>query len=289
MENNLIIKEVDFNGANLLAVQNSEGKIYVGVKWICKGIGLTEDQSKRQVKNIEKDLVINQGVSNLTLPTNGGIQESLCIELDFLPLWLAKISITPSMQENNPETVNKLIQYQLKAKDVLAKAFLPQYNTTDLVNTYLDMSEEDRAILYFSKLKENRLQKEIIETQKPKIDKFDKFLGTDSTHTFTDTAKIISTRCNDDGINLKISVIKLTELLRNKGILSKNKSGGKYLNHPNKEYENYFQTTSVTINEGEDSEFKRTSTRVKSNGVDMIYELVKEYVKSGEGLFNKAN
>ena len=45
----------------------------------------------------------------------------------------------------------------------------------------------------------------------------------------------------------------------------------------------------MTINEGENNEFKRTSTRVKSNGVDMIYELVKEYVKSGEGLFNKAN
>lgn len=30
------------------------------------------------------------------------------------------------MKENNPELVKKLIKYQLKAKDVLAQAFLPQ-------------------------------------------------------------------------------------------------------------------------------------------------------------------
>lgn len=61
----------------------------------------------------------------MTLPTNGGEQEVLCIALDFIPLWLAKISITPTMQADTPEVADKLVQYQLKAKDVLAAAFLP--------------------------------------------------------------------------------------------------------------------------------------------------------------------
>lgn len=65
------------------------------------------------------------------LPTNGGTQDVLCLSLDFVPLWLAKISVTPTMKENNPELVDKLIQYQLKAKDVLAQAFLPQYSSSD--------------------------------------------------------------------------------------------------------------------------------------------------------------
>ena len=268
MNNNLIVKEVEFNGNNLLAVKNKDNdKIYVGVNWVCDGLGL---DARRQKEKVQKHEVFSKGVSPLPLPSNGGEQDTLVIELDFLPLWLSNIN--PKLVGN--EVKEKLIQYQLKAKDILAKAFLPQYNTTDLVNTYLDMSEEDRAILYFTTLKDNKLLK-------PKADKFDKFLGTDSTHTFTDTAKIISTRCNNDGINLKISVIKLTELLREKGILSKNKSGGKFLNHPNKEYENYFQTTSVTINEGESGEFKRTSTRCKCNGVDFIYELVKDEFRKG--------
>ena len=38
-----------------------------------------------------------------------------------------KISITPTMRENNPELVEKLVNYQLKAKDALAAAFLPSY------------------------------------------------------------------------------------------------------------------------------------------------------------------
>ena len=274
MENNLIVKEVDFNGANLLAAQNNEGKIYVGVSYICNGIGFNKNQKDRQVSNVQEDIVLSKGCVKFEAGVFDLNNETIAIELDFLPLWLAKISITPNIKKNNPEITEKLIQYQLKAKEILAKAFLPQYNTTDLVNTYLDMSEEDRAILYFTTLKDNKLLK-------PKADKFDWFLGTDSTHTFTDTAKIISTRCNNDGINLKISVIKLTELLRNKGILSKKKSNDKYTNHPNKDYENYFQTTSVTINEGESGEFKRTSTRVKSKGVDFICELVKDEFRKG--------
>ena len=282
MQNNLIVKEVNFNGANLLAAQNNKGKIYVGVSYICNGIGFNKNQKDRQVKNVQNDTILNKGCVKFDAGVFDPNNETIAIELDFLPLWLAKISITPDMKQNKPEVTEKLIQYQLKAKDILAKAFLPQYNTTDLVNTYLDMSEEDRAILYFTTLKDNKLLK-------PKADKFDWFLGTDSTHTFTDTAKIISTRCNNDGINLKISVIKLTELLRNKGILSKKKSNDKYTNHPNKDYENYFQTTSVTINEGDKSEFKKTNTRVKSKGVDFICELVKDELSNDGCLLEKSS
>ena len=55
----------------------------------------------------------------------------LCLDLDYVPLWLAKIAITPTMQRENPVLVNKLIDYQLKAKDVLAAAFLGDKKTTE--------------------------------------------------------------------------------------------------------------------------------------------------------------
>lgn len=119
-------KLVPFGDYEILAVKTNDGKIHGAVRWICTGIGLTVDQAKRQMKNIREDLVISKGYRNLTLPTNGGAQEVFCIELDFLPLWLAKISITPTMQETNPEAVENLVNYQLKAKDVLAEAFLPK-------------------------------------------------------------------------------------------------------------------------------------------------------------------
>lgn len=122
--NGLAIKDIEFNGATIKAAQDINNIIWVGVKWICDGIGFSEGQIKNERKRLREDLVLSKGGRNFVLPTNGGNQEILCIELDYLPLWLAKISITPKMKENNPELVEKLITYQLKAKDVLASAFL---------------------------------------------------------------------------------------------------------------------------------------------------------------------
>lgn len=117
-------KLVNFNGAELMGVKTDDGKVRVGVSWICEGIGLTRDQAKNERRKIQEDLVLQKGGLNLTLPTKGGRQEVLTIELDFLPLWLAKISITPNMQKESPEVTENLIEYQLKAKDVLADAFI---------------------------------------------------------------------------------------------------------------------------------------------------------------------
>ena len=41
-----------------------------------------------------------------------------------VPLWLAKISITNNMEDEHPELAKKLLNYQLKAKDILANAFI---------------------------------------------------------------------------------------------------------------------------------------------------------------------
>jgi hypothetical protein len=87
-------------------------------------IGLSEDQAKRQIKNVQIDIVLSQGVSNLTLLTKGGKQDVWCINEEFVTLWLAKISLTPNMQKKNPGAVQKLINYQLKASKVLHEAFM---------------------------------------------------------------------------------------------------------------------------------------------------------------------
>ena len=57
----------------------------------------------------------------MTYPTTSGNQDVLCIELNYLPLWLAKININIIQDEN---IRNKLIEYQLKVKDVLSEAFI---------------------------------------------------------------------------------------------------------------------------------------------------------------------
>lgn len=122
----LIVKNVDVMGDFIKAAKDADGNIWVGVRWICDALDMTEGQMKRQVKNIKKDMVFSKGGSNqIPLPTNSGIQEVFCIRNDFVPLWLAKIQITEKTKEERPEFAKKLMQYQLKAKDILADAFLP--------------------------------------------------------------------------------------------------------------------------------------------------------------------
>ncbi|QLY77834.1 phage antirepressor N-terminal domain-containing protein [Clostridium intestinale] len=122
--NNLIIKPVSFLGDNLVAAKDEDtGKIYTGVSYICKGLGFTKGQKDRQVKNVQEDEVLNRGCLKFEAGVIDPNNEVLAIELDFLPLWLAKISITPNMKEEQPLVTEKLINYQLKAKDVLAEAF----------------------------------------------------------------------------------------------------------------------------------------------------------------------
>ncbi len=124
--NELEIKKVPFMGTELMAARDNDGQIWAGVRWMCDGIGLSKGQLQRQITNIGSDRVLSKGVANLQLPTKGGVQEVLCLRLNFVPLWLAKINITPAMEADNPELADRLEQYQLKAKDVLAAALMPE-------------------------------------------------------------------------------------------------------------------------------------------------------------------
>ena len=124
MNNQLVPVEqklVNFNGAEIMAVKASDDKLYVGIQWICDGLGLSPGQMKSERKRIQDDIVLSKGGRKIVLPTSGGDQEVLTINIDFLPIWLAKINANIIESE---EVQNRLVEYQLKAKDVLAEAFL---------------------------------------------------------------------------------------------------------------------------------------------------------------------
>lgn len=122
--NELTVKQVDLFGDTIMAAQDKDGNIWAGVKWLCEGLGLSEGQTKSERKKIQEDMVLSEGTKFHPLGNSNAGKDVLCLNIDFIPLWLAKISITPSMKENNPELVDKLVKYQLKAKDVLAEAFI---------------------------------------------------------------------------------------------------------------------------------------------------------------------
>lgn len=251
MENNLMIKEVDFNGANLLAAQDENGKIYVGVKLVCDNLGL---DVRRQKEKILTHDVFSKGVSTLPLPSNGGVQDTIVIELDFLPLWLANIN--PKLV--NPLIKDKLIDYQLKAKDVLAKAFLP--NQDVILRDYLQLDEEERAIAYFQERKERKLLEQQTQELIPKAQAFEQLISAKNNQPMLEVAKAFKTGRN-----------RMFQFLRLKGILMKN----------NVPYQNYieqklFVVREYTIPDADGELINRTQTLVTAKGIEFIDRLMKQ-------------
>lgn len=156
MENELEIKRVPFMGAELMAARDTDGQIWAGVSYICNGIGLNKNEKDRQVKNVQTDRVLKKGCVKFDAGVFDPNNQTVAIKLDFVPLWLAKISITPTMEAGTPYLAERLEAYQLQAKDILAAAFLPVNSVPALdtlspelrllINLELKQKEQDKAI-----------------------------------------------------------------------------------------------------------------------------------------------
>ncbi len=143
----LQVKEVRFNGERITAIRES-GKIYVSVKNVCNNLGMNIKQYKAQKLKLRNDELLMVGIKLYPLDTGFGIKETMLLELDYLPIWLAKIN--PS--RFSEELKKQLIEYQLKAKDVLADEFLGK-RTLPEVQTSIAMIPLNKAH-YWARIKE---------------------------------------------------------------------------------------------------------------------------------------
>lgn len=255
MGNSLVTKEVDFQGDTIMCVQdNSTGKVYVGVSWICSGIGLTEKQKDRQVTNIQNDFVLSEACLKLPLEYEGQVRNALSIELEYLPLWLAKISITPKMLSNTPSVAIRLKNYQIKAKDVLADAFVKP-TKVNLDNFQIPTTLSEALLLSANLAKEN-------EEMKPKAEQFDLYLDDVGTFSLNQTAKALKTKRN-----------KLMEFLRYKNVLNQDNSPSSY--YANREY---FEVKSFTYVVKSGKKYQVAVTRVTPKGQDFLYRYLTKYL-----------
>lgn len=176
------VKRVNFNGDQLLAVRNrGSGKIFVGVNMVCSALGLNP---RRQRARLADHPTLSQGCTKQYLPSEGGQQECFCIELEFLPLWL--VTINPAITKGKKE---KLVEYQLKAKDVLANAFLA--DTQQAPNTSSIIPQTYSAAL---RLAANLQEK--IEALEPKAEQYDQFMEARGFQTMNHVAKSLGTGRN---------------------------------------------------------------------------------------------
>ena len=161
---NELVKVVEFKGDKLKVAKHENGKIYVGVSSVCTSIGFDKNAKDSQVKKVKTDYVLNRGCVKFNAGLLDDDNEAIGIELDFLPIWLAKINITPNIIETNPQLAERLFEYQMQAKDVLAEAFID--SVPKIPKTYAEaLLEAGRLAMENEKLELEVKQKDEVITK----------------------------------------------------------------------------------------------------------------------------
>lgn len=116
-QNQTQLVSVPFNGEIVVAAV-IDGKPYVPMKPICNNLGLDWDGQRQRIKRNE---VMAKGAVVITVPSNGGEQEMLCLPLSMLNGWLFGVDVNRVKEGLR----DKLIKYQTECFDVLAQHFMP--------------------------------------------------------------------------------------------------------------------------------------------------------------------
>ena len=163
-----------------------------------------------------------------------------------------------------------------------------QYNK--LIDNYFSMRKElfksiprtyGEALFEAGRLAlEVEYKDKLLKEAQPKLDKYGVFLDAEGTYTFEQVSKMLSTRSKEEGSKIKVNKKTLPSILRDCGIISKNKIKGRYKNLPNKGFENYFNISCESDRDDIDSEL----TRVKTIGIDYIYDLLLKRKEKGKNL-----
>ncbi len=104
---------VDFHGATLPVFTGPNGERLTAMKPICEAIGL---QWEAQLKRITRHPVLSKGMSIMDIPTSGGIQKAICLNIDLLNGWLFGVEAS----RVRAEVRDRLVQYQAECFDALA-------------------------------------------------------------------------------------------------------------------------------------------------------------------------
>ena len=148
MKNELQVREINFEGKGIMTVLVDE-KVYVSVKSICINLKMEKGQADHQIQKVQKDELLKGACKFKHLEINGILQKVLMVELDYLPIWLAKINPARFSEELKKE----LLIYQLKAKDVLADEFIGKRVVKKQIRYEPELNEiEDRV----NKIRNNR-------------------------------------------------------------------------------------------------------------------------------------
>lgn len=107
-----------------LFVVSEDNNNYVQLKTLFTNIGFSEKKALNLIRKFKDDYVVSRGLrEDIEYDTKGGVQKSFGLNIEYAPLLLAKISITPTMRKNDPDFCKILRHYQTECAIVLRDHF----------------------------------------------------------------------------------------------------------------------------------------------------------------------
>ena len=105
------IQTIQFNSQSLVTFEQN-GTHYTAMKPICENIGLCWDGQRQR---IQRDEVLSEGAVIITVPSNGGDQQMICLPIEYINGWLFGIDI----KRCKPEIRETLIMYKKECYQAL--------------------------------------------------------------------------------------------------------------------------------------------------------------------------
>lgn len=159
------------------------------------------------------------------------------------------------MFTDTPEVADRLIEYQIKAKDVLAEAFFKK-------TTLLPQTLQDALRAYADELDKSNLLIEENKSLKPKAENYDLFMTTDNSKDIGEFAKSIQVSKD----NKILGRNKLFDYMRNKGLLMDS----------NIPYQRFIIQKLFEVIEVVKGNKSFSKTLVSPKGIDYIINLLRE-------------
>ena len=113
---NAKLNTVDFHG-QVLQIVDQSGRPYIPIKTICINLGIDWEGQRQR---IERDQVLTEGACMIKAPSPGGIQEMLCLPLEYLNGWLFGIE----ERRVAPQIRDALVTYKREAYGALYNYFV---------------------------------------------------------------------------------------------------------------------------------------------------------------------
>lgn len=218
MENTVMVNgKMNFMGLEIPVVSGGfgESKMCILAKTVAEIHGVTVAEVNQNIKRNEKRFTVGKDIIDLKTHNS---ELSVLKDLGFTQAQIGNAKNIYLFSERGYAKLIKIMDDD-KSWEVHDKLVDDYFNLRDKVQqlpmspveAYLAMSEEDRAIAYFTKVKEDKEKALLLEQQAPKVSYFDKFIDTDTTFTSTQVAKVY-------GLS---SARKLNTLLKEKHVIYK--------------------------------------------------------------------